>query len=75
MSQSLEQELDLVLGRMAEIEKNIIILQENQMTMAEQLKETQRYLIKMAKNQSEISKRISQWPFIAVPLQGGDEVC
>lgn len=66
MSQSLEQELDIVLGRMLEIEKNIVILQENQMTMADQLKETQKYLIKIARNQSEISKRIVQWPYIAV---------
>jgi len=66
MSQSLEQELDIVLGRMSEIEKNIIILQENQMTMAEQLKETQKYLIRMARNHAEITKRISQWPYIAV---------
>ena len=66
MSQSLEQELDIVLGRMLEIEKNIVILQENHMTMANQLKETQKYLIKIAKNQSEISKRIVQWPYIAV---------
>ena len=66
MSQSLEQELDIVLGRMLEMEKNIVILQENQMTMADQLKETQKYLIKIAKNQSEISKRIVQWPYIAV---------
>jgi hypothetical protein len=43
-----------------------VILQENQMTMADQLKETQKYLIKIAKNQSEISKRIVQWPYIAV---------
>jgi len=66
MSQSLEQELDTVLGRLIEMEKSIIILQENQMTLAEQLKETQKYLVKMAKNQSEISKRLSAWPFIAV---------
>jgi len=66
MSQSLEQELDTVLGRLIEIEKDMIVLQENQMTLAEQLKETQKYLVKMAKNQSEISKRLSAWPFIAV---------
>jgi len=51
---------------MLEIEKNIVILQENQMTMADQLKETQKYLIKIAKNQSEIYKRIVKWPYIAV---------
>lgn len=66
MSQSLEQELDTVLGRLLEIEKDMIVLQENQMTLSEQLKETQKYLIKMAKNQAEISKRIHAWPFIAV---------
>jgi len=66
MSQSLEQELDTVLGRLMQIEKDMVILQENQMTLSEQLKETQRYLIKIAKNHSEISKRLASWPFIAV---------
>lgn len=66
MSQSLEQELDVLLGRMTEIEKNLIIIQENQMTLADQIKETQKFLIKLAKNQSDITKRVTQWPFIAV---------
>ena len=66
MSQSLEQELDTVLGRLMQMEKDMVILQENQMTLSEQLKETQRYLIKIAKNHSEISKRLASWPFIAV---------
>ena len=48
------------------MEKDMVILQENQMTLSEQLKETQRYLIKIAKNHSEISKRLASWPFIAV---------
>jgi len=72
MSQSLEEELDIVLGRISEIEKNITILQENQMTISDQLKETQKFLIKMAKNQHEISKRVTQWPFIAVEPREGD---
>lgn len=66
MNQSLEEELDIVLGRIAEIEKNLIILQENQMTIADQLKETQKYLVRIAKSQAEMSKRITQWPYIAV---------
>ena len=66
MSQSLEQELDVLLGRMTEIEKNLIIIQENQMTLADQIKETQKFLVKLAKNQSDITKRVTQWPFIAV---------
>ncbi len=74
MSQSLEQELDIVMNRIIEMEKLMSIVQENQLTLADQIKETQRFLIKLAKNQSEISKRITQWPFIAVPSNGGEEV-
>lgn len=74
MSQSLEQELDIVMNRIIEMEKLMSIVQENQLTLADQIKETQRFLIKLAKNQSEISKRITHWPFIAVPSNGGEEV-
>lgn len=74
MSQSLEQELDIVMNRIIEMEKLMSIVQENQLTLADQIKETQKFLIKLAKNQSEISKRITHWPFIAVPSNGGEEV-
>jgi predicted nucleic acid-binding Zn-ribbon protein len=74
MSQSLEQELDVVMNRIVEMEKLMSIVQENQLTLADQIKETQRFLIKLAKNQSEISKRVTHWPFIAVPFREGDEV-
>ena len=74
MSQSLEQELDIVMNRIIEMEKLMSIVQENQLTLADQIKETQRFLIKLAKNQSEISKRITHWPFIAVPSNGEEEV-
>jgi len=30
------------------------------------LKDTQRYLVKLAHNQSEITKRIAQWPYLVV---------
>lgn len=73
METSLEEDLDIVSGRIAELEKNIIIMQENLTSIAYQIKETQVFLIKLAKNQSEISKRVTQWPFIAVPSDGGDQ--
>lgn len=62
-----EEQLDIVSNKLVEMEKNIALLQENVTYLSEQIKETQRYLIKLAHNQSEITKRVSSWPFIAVP--------
>ena len=62
-----EEQLDQTKNRIVELEKNVSVMHENVMTIAEQIKETQMFLIKLAKNQAEISKRLSQWPYIAVP--------
>jgi hypothetical protein len=43
------------------------------MTVSEQIRDTQRYLIKVAHNQAEIAKRISSWPYIPVPDVKGDD--
>jgi len=59
--------------RITELEKNISILQEGLMTVSEQIRDTQRYLIKVAHNQAEIAKRISSWPYVAVPDVKGDD--
>ena len=63
---SLEEDLDLVQSRIVEIEKNITILNENCQHLADHMRETQRFLVKLAHNQAEITKRLSQWPYIAV---------
>lgn len=68
-----EERLDLTQNRIVELEKNISILQESLMTVSEQLRDTQRYLIKVAHNQAEIAKRISSWPYIPVPDVRGDD--
>jgi hypothetical protein len=64
-----EEQLDLTKARITEIEKKLFVMHDNIITVADQVKETQMFLIKLAKNQAEISKRVSQWPFIAVPQQ------
>lgn len=74
MTQFYDEQLDITNGRLKQIEKNMAIMQENIYTVAEQIKETQMFLIKLAKNQSEITKRISQWPYIPVPERGNDEL-
>jgi len=61
-----EEQLDQTKNRIIELEKNLSVMHENVMTVADQIKETQMFLIKLAKNQAELSKRVSQWPYIAV---------
>lgn len=73
MENSLEQDLDVVSGRIAELEKSLIIIQDNMLVLTHQLKETQHYLVKLAKNQHDITKRVTQWPFIAVDSKMGDD--
>lgn len=61
-----EELLDTTNARITEIEKSICVLQDNITHVSEHIRETQKYLIKLAHHQSEIAKRISSWPFIAV---------
>lgn len=70
MQEYYEEQLDVTKSRVTELEKEIVILQENLFTTIEQLKETQRFLIKLAHSQSEVAKRLSSWPFIAVKTKG-----
>lgn len=60
------EQLDLPETRLVELEKSVCILQDNVTEVIEQVRETQRYLIKLAHNQAEITKRISTWPYIAI---------
>ncbi len=62
-----DESLDVTIQKIVDIEKNLCIMQENITTLSEQIRETQRYLIKMAHNQSELAKRVSTWPYIPVP--------
>jgi|TARA_R100000234_G_C4887672_1_gene130069 uncharacterized coiled-coil protein SlyX len=66
MDQFSEEELDKINGRMAEMEKNLAIVQENLYVLNGQIKDTQNVLIKFARTQHEISKRITHWPYVAV---------
>jgi hypothetical protein len=68
-----DNELDYTLNKVSDIEKEIIIIQEqlafitvNIDRQIESLKETQKYLIKLAQNQQELTKRIYAWPYLVV---------
>lgn len=63
---SLEEDLDITSSRITELEKEVIHLKESVFTLYEQLKESQKYIIRLAHNQSQMTKRIATWPFIGV---------
>ena len=65
MSEYSEKDSELIKGRMAQLEKNLAIAQENIYVLSSQIKDTQRVLTKMAQIQNEMSKRMVQWPFVA----------
>ena len=66
-------ELEQTKNRITDLEKNISIMHNNIITVSEQIKETQLYLIKLAKNQSDITKRVTQWPYLVVNTKKDDE--
>lgn len=66
MSQHSEKDSEKIEGRMSEMEKNLAIAQENLYVLNSQIKDTQKVLVKLAKIQNEMSKRLVQWPYIAV---------
>lgn len=72
MIDSLENELDISTQKIKNLEKEIADMQNVIYGLSESLKETQRYLVKLAHNQSEVTKRISQWPYIVVERSEGE---
>lgn len=67
--QSLEHDLDITAQKIANLEDKIDSTHELLMHTIDSLKETQRYLMKLARNQAEITKRVSLWPYIAISAQ------
>lgn len=68
-----EEELDLAHNKIRLLEEKVADLQDAVGHYADQLKETQRFLIKLAHNQAEITKRVTHWPYIVVSERGDDE--
>jgi hypothetical protein len=71
--QYLDEELDITTQKIQTLEKELLITRELLGNTIESLKETQRYLMKMAYNQAELTKKISHWPYIVVHSNKNDE--
>jgi len=64
--QYLDEELDMTNQKIQNLEKEITYTRELLGQTIESLKETQRYLMKLAYNQADVTKKVSHWPFIVV---------
>ena len=62
----LPESLDIDYEKINRLEKELDISRSLLEESISSLKQTQQYLMKLAYNQAELSKRISQWPYIAV---------
>lgn len=67
-----DEELDLTFQRLKHIEEELIFIKEALTSHADTIKESQKYLIQLAHNQSQLTKRISHWPYIPVPMDRED---
>lgn len=65
--QYLEEELDITTQKIKILEEELFKTHELLLQTMDSLKETQRFLVKVAYNQSELAKRVAGWPYIAVP--------
>jgi uncharacterized coiled-coil protein SlyX len=58
---------DLTDHRIQELEFQVQELQKSYMELFAALKETQRFMIQIGKNQSYLAERVSSWPFVRRP--------
>jgi hypothetical protein len=66
-------ELDINTRKIKELEKELYVTRELLTNCIDSLKETQRFIMKLAYNQSEITKRVSSWPYIVVSSSKDDD--
>ena len=57
---------------MRRLENDISSLQDSILQTQESLKETQRYLIKLAHQQAETNKRLMSWPYLKITSKRED---
>ena len=62
----LDEELDVTSQKINNLEKELDITRHLLEQTINSLKETQRYLMKLAYTQADLTKKVSTWPFITV---------
>jgi hypothetical protein len=62
----LDEELDVTAQKINNLEKELDITRHLLEQTIMSLKETQRYLMKLAYTQSDLTKKVATWPFITI---------
>jgi len=72
---SLEKEMDLNLTerKIRDLELELIITKELLTSCIDSVKETQRFIMKLAYNQQELTRRVATWPFVVIPSNGNED--
>lgn len=70
--QYLDDDLDVTAQKLKYLEKELMTNRELISSCIDSLKETQRYLMKIAYSQAEVTRKVSTWPFIVVPQDKGE---
>jgi hypothetical protein len=68
-----DMELDLNTQKIKDLEKELYTTKELLGHCIDSLRDTQRYLMKLAYSQSEITKRVASWPYIVVSSKDGED--
>lgn len=71
--QYLDEELDMNSQKIQSLEKELTVTKDLLGQTIASLRETQRYLMKLAYNQAEITKKVSTWPYIVVDTSRDDD--
>ena len=60
------QDFEQLQTKVDTLEKEVIDIHERYLTVAQTMKEMQRYMVKLAQHQAIIADQISHWPYIAI---------
>lgn len=64
--QNSNEEYDFYIQKIKAMDEDILLIKENISIITDSLRETQKYLVKLAANQAELSRRLATWPFLTV---------
>ena len=67
MTDSFKQvENEILRERIAQLEEAVMSLSADIQNLSASMKDMQRFIVKMATNQSQLAERVSMWPYVKV---------
>ena len=59
-------ENEILRERIAQLEEAVMSLSADIQNLSSSMKDMQRFIVKMATNQSQLAERVSMWPYVKV---------